>query len=375
MTRKILLVDDEPHVLEAYHRNLHRHFSMEFAQGADQAIQALEEHGPFAVVVSDMRMPGRSGVELLEEVRERFPEIIRIMLTGNADQQTAVDAVNRGAVFRFLNKPCTPQDLALSLEAGLRQFQLLAAERELLEQTLTGAVKVLTETASLREPVRFELARATRDLALAIAARLRLENAWMLEVATLLAPLGSLCPSPIADSMLHRDPFHPFTPEELELSAKLIEAIPRLEPAAHILRCLYLPFDGSDQLPGALLGEAIPLESRILFAALAYTAIFKKRHHAGVAVEELRRQGGWFDPVVLTVLAEQVAPCLAGKEVTVIPLLNLREGDELAQDLVLADGFRIFPAHTRIGRAHLLMIGDLGRLMELPQAVQVRSRT
>lgn len=375
MTEKILLVDDEPHVLEAYHRNLHRRFNLELAQGADSAILALEEHGPFAVVVSDMRMPGRSGVELLEEVRARFPEAIRIMLTGNADQQTAVDAVNRGSVFRFLNKPCSPQDLALSLEAGLRQFQLVAAERELLEETLTGAVKVLTEMASLKEPIRFELVSATRDLALAVAERLRLDSTWMLEVAILLAPLGSLCPRPVADSMVQRDPFHPFTGEELELSAKMIEAIPRLEPAAHILRCLPMHFDGSGPNPGSRFGEAIPLESRILFAALAFTAIHKQRHHAGVAMEELKRRSGWFDPVVLTTLAERVAPDLAAKNVTVTPLLNLREGDELAQDLVLADGFKVFPIHTRIGRAHLLMIGDLGRLMDLPKAIQVRSRS
>lgn len=374
MSRKILLVDDEPHVLEAYHRNLHRRFSLELAQGAESAIRALEEHGPYAVIVSDMRMPGRSGVELLEEVQERFPGVIRIMLTGNADQQTAVEAVNRGSVFRFLTKPCGPEELALTLEAGLRQFQLLAAERELLEQTLTGAVKVLTEVASLREPLRFDLVNTARDLALGVAHRLRLENPWILEVAALLAPLGSLCPKPIVESMLQRDPFHPFTGEELELSARLIEAIPRLEVAAHILRCLHLHFDGSGPGDGTRVGEAIPLESRILFAALAFAAIHHRRHHPGVAMEELRRKAAWFDPVVLTALAERVAPDLLGGDVTVVPLLNLREGDELAQDLALAQGFTVFPAGTRLGRAHLLMIGDLGRLMDLPQAVQVRSR-
>lgn len=373
MSDKILLVDDEPHVLEGFYRNLSRRFPLELAQGGPQAIQALEEHGPFAVIVSDMRMPGMSGLELLEDVRERFPQVIRIMLTGNADQQTAVDAVNRGSVFRFLNKPCGPADLALSIEAGLRQFQLLRAERELLEHTLTGAVKVLTEVVSLKEPVRYELATTARDLSLAIARRLRLDSLWLLEVAALLSPLGSLCPRPIAESVLQRDPFHPINQEELELGARMIETIPRLEPVARILRYLGKHYDGSGLPADDLQGEALPIESRILFATLAFAAVDRQRRHAGVALEELHRQSGWFDPVVLTALAEEVAPDRLPKGTTVVPVISLREGHVLGQDLVLSDGFKVFTTGTRIGRAHLLMLGDLGKLMDLPLAVQVRS--
>jgi len=105
MPNKVLLVDDETNVLQAYTRVLRRRFDLEVAQGGAEALESLARSGPFAVIVSDMRMPGMDGVELLAQVRERFPDTTRIMLTGNADQATAMAAVNLGAIFRFLTKP------------------------------------------------------------------------------------------------------------------------------------------------------------------------------------------------------------------------------------------------------------------------------
>jgi len=86
-----------------------------------------------------------------------------MMLTGNSDSKTAMDAVNDGRVFRFLTKPCPPPTLAPSLEAGLEQYRLLRAERELLENTLGGAVKVLTEILSLTDPATFDRSQKLKE--------------------------------------------------------------------------------------------------------------------------------------------------------------------------------------------------------------------
>ena len=77
--------------------------------------------GPFAVVVADMRMPGMDGVEFLQHVKEMSPDTVRIMLTGNADMQTAIDAVNKGNIFRFLTKPCPYETMTVAVNAGDRK--------------------------------------------------------------------------------------------------------------------------------------------------------------------------------------------------------------------------------------------------------------
>ena len=144
MKEKILIVDDEPHVLQGYKRALRKRFKIDTASAGTEALEKITKDGPYAIVVSDMRMPGMSGLELLTTLKESDPEIIRIMLTGNADQKTAVDAVNKGKVFKFLTKPCSSETMAETLDAGLEQYAQLQENREILEQSADD-IKILTE--------------------------------------------------------------------------------------------------------------------------------------------------------------------------------------------------------------------------------------
>src|SRR5262249_7877425 len=109
----------------------------------------------FAVVISDMRMPGMNGAELLGRVRTIAPDSIRMVLTGETDISSAMKAVNDGAIFRFLMKPCSEPVLRGAIEAGLRQYELQNVERNLLENTLNGSIKVLAEVLSLVNPAAF----------------------------------------------------------------------------------------------------------------------------------------------------------------------------------------------------------------------------
>ncbi len=130
MLGKILLVDDEPSVLLALKRQLHREFDTSMALSGDEGLALLEREGPFAVVVSDMRMPRMDGVQFLATAKERAPDSVRIMLTAASDQRTAIEAVNHGSIFRFLTKPCSPEALREALTAGIEQHQLITAEAE-----------------------------------------------------------------------------------------------------------------------------------------------------------------------------------------------------------------------------------------------------
>src|SRR5208282_1041000 len=152
VAEKILLVDDDNSILDGYRRSLSREFPMETAVGGQQALQMVAESGPYAVVVSDMRMPGMDGIQLLSKIKALSPDTIRVMLTGNADTDTAVNAINEGSIFRFLNKPCSKEVMAKTLTAALVQYRLVNAEKQLLEQTLSGSMQVLTEVLSLVNP-------------------------------------------------------------------------------------------------------------------------------------------------------------------------------------------------------------------------------
>src|SRR6266545_5472783 len=141
-SNRILFVDDDPNALAGFQRALKGQFEIEIAQGSQHGLNALATRPPYAVIVSDMRMPVMNGVKFLHRVQEVAPDTVRIMLTGNADLQTAIDAVNESSVFQFLCKPCPPGQLAKTLAAGVAHYELICRERELLEKTLQGSVKV-----------------------------------------------------------------------------------------------------------------------------------------------------------------------------------------------------------------------------------------
>src|SRR5579863_5417363 len=185
--KKILFVDDEPNVLAALERQFRKHFPVEIAVGPASGLMALRNWKDYSVVVADMRMPEMNGVEFLTKVRESAPEVVRVMLTGNADQATAIEAINQGNIFRFLNKPCAPDKMMEALTAGIRQHELITAERELLEGTLQGSIKVLTELLAMAEPKAFGQAEMLRDNMRQLAVALKLPETWDLEVAAMLS--------------------------------------------------------------------------------------------------------------------------------------------------------------------------------------------
>lgn len=147
MSSKVLLVDDEPRVLSAYRREFRNRFDLHTAEGGDAALEALAGCGPFAVVVSDMRMPGMDGAELLSRVSQCAPDTIRVMLTGCSDQQTAIEAINRGQVHQFHTKPCPGPDLAQSIESAIAQYQRQG-------QIVGGIEALLNECDELADALR-----------------------------------------------------------------------------------------------------------------------------------------------------------------------------------------------------------------------------
>ena len=379
MADKVLLVDDEENVLHGYHRVLRKQFPLEVAMGGLQAIQAMEQHGPFAVIVADMRMPGMTGLDVLREAAQLTPDTTRIMLTGNLDQKTAMDAVNQGQVFRFLTKPCSPETLAEVIQAGMKQHRLVVAEKELLEQTLMGSLQVLTDLLSNLDPESFGRGRMLRDRAVILARALRFEPEWDLETASLLLPIGriALPPEFLAKvkssasldlrerSLLDRVP---------ETGAQLLQNIPRLGPVAQIVRYHAKGYDGSGYPMDDVRGEDLPLGARILKVLNDFTTLELKRKSRKVALEEMALHAAHYDGRVLEALYAQFgtpAAAIPSPAEHSCPVAELREGMVLARNIHTRGGRPVLMAGLKLGAAHLLLLGDLVDILDLQEPVHV----
>lgn len=311
MAEKLLLVDDEPRVLAGYRRALRQQCRIETAESGAEALEMLSQGGPYAVVVSDMRMPGMDGIELLEQIKQRWPNTVRVMLTGNAEQQTAVDAVNRGDIFRFLNKPCSPELLAETLRAGIRQHQLLTSEKVLLQQTLRGAINALSEVLALVNPGAFGRTERLRQLVGALARQMTLKGSWQYETAAMLSQIGCvILPEEVPGKVTRGEPL---SEEEGQLfgmhpsvGADLIGKIPRLGRIASFIQYQEKHYDGSGWPTDPCTGEDIPIGARLLKLAMDYDQLALAGHDAQSAMQVLRQRGGWYDPKVLEALARHL---------------------------------------------------------------------
>ncbi len=154
MTNQILFVDDDRRALDGYKRLLRSVFEVETASSGMQGLAAIQVLGPFAVVVSDMRMTGMNGAEFLARVRELAPQTVRIVLTGYKDLDCAIEAVNDGQIFRYLNKPCDKDELVSTIRRGLAKYQSDAEDDELIKETrqrrMEAARDGLCETIPLK---------------------------------------------------------------------------------------------------------------------------------------------------------------------------------------------------------------------------------
>jgi response regulator RpfG family c-di-GMP phosphodiesterase len=379
---KILLVDDDPNILSAYTRTLRKQFQFETALGGAEGLAAIAACGPFAVILSDMRMPGMDGIEFLSRARDAAPDSVRIMLTGNADQQTAIDAVNRGNIFRFLTKPCGPEDLALSLEAGIKQYRLVTAERELVEGTLAGSIDLLVEMLAISSPLAFGLSQRLSPLAERVARVMDIPATWPISMAAVLSQIGILTLPVSVVARVRRG--ERVTAKELEtyerlpeISSSLVRRIPRMEEVADIILYSAKNFDGTGFPDQAVAGEQIPLGARILRVCLGYLEHLHQPRDSAAALETMAYEGTRYDPQVLVALTlalkvpdDHLAQADAGPHLVTHDLLE--EGMVLVDGVETQEGVLVYPALTRLGPSHLERLTNFARLMGLKEPFQVQ---
>jgi CheY-like chemotaxis protein len=348
---RVLCVDDEPDVLDGLRLHLRKRFNLVTETSGPRGLERLAREQAFQVVFSDMRMPGMDGAQFLSRVSELYPDTVRVMLTGGANLDSAIAAVNEGHVFRFLTKPCPPDQLLKTLDAAVEQYRLVTSERELLEKTLHGSVKVLTDVLALTNAVAFGRATRLRKNVSDICDELEVDSRWQIEVAAMVSQLGSVTlPEKTAEKLYVGETL---SPEEEKLVSRLpsivaglLGNIPRLEPVLDLLAGLAAEPER--------VGVKEDDESRrdlgveILRIARDYDVLESTGLSSQATLDTMRGRGDFYDASALAALSLRRGVEATRQEIREIPVGAIREGMVVASDvrtetgtLLVARGYEV----------------------------------
>ncbi|MEZ4425624.1 MAG: response regulator [Gemmatimonadota bacterium] len=335
----VLCVDDEPKVLEGIELNLRRKFRVLTATSGEEALEILAGEDSVAAILSDMRMPGMTGADLLARVRSERPEITRMLLTGQTDLDSAIRAVNEGQLFRFLTKPCPTEQLVTAFEGAVEYHQLQVAERELLESTLRGSVQALVDMLALANPEAFGRAVRVREMVRELCRDLGVGRSWFIEVAAMMSQIGSVALSPGTTAKMYHG--QSLTETELDEMARIpallraiIDDIPRLEPVAHVVEDFYRSvLDGiAPATPGG----------HMLRIAVDFDLLQARGIDEQEALDTMRGRT-LYDRDLLATFARARGAALARQEIRELPFSEVPIGAALAEDLRTRDGALVAP--------------------------------
>jgi len=342
----VLFVDDELNILKALQRLLRvEDMNVLCASRASEALELMEKH-PTQVVVTDQRMPEVSGVDFLARVREHYPDVVRMMLTGYTEMNVAVDAINRGEIYRLITKPWNDDELRATirqafdhadLKAEIKRLNQVTREQNFklqdMNRNLEGKVRDRTkQLAEKHQQLRTAYVQTIRALAEAVdakdaytrghservgvyASKIAREMSFAKDfiervyIAGLLHDVGKIG---VRDAVITKP--DRLTLEEYEeikqhpeIGAKILEPVDFLKDVAPCVRHHHEWYDGSNRgYPDQLRGEQIPLPSRIILVADTVEAMTSDRPYRtalpleAVVSEVDKYSGSQFDPQVTT---------------------------------------------------------------------------
>ncbi len=343
MTARILMVDDEPRVLDGFRRALNGRYALTVADSGSAALEkqaaALGAGAPFPVIVSDMMMPGMNGAAFLAAAREADPDVVALVLSGQADLESTIAAVNHAGLFGFLTKPCDSGTLGAALDRALAQYALVRAERELLERTVRGAVDVLADLVAAASPAAFTRTLRIRNLCTEVSADLGLQRDWRLPLAARLAQVGCLSIPQDVVGRAYRG--GRLTGEERALyrghpgaAQAMIGRIPRLEEVAQWVGGQ--PIDPADPVPAGASGPQL-----VFHLACAYVAAFESLADPVRAAEAVHRSGHYPAELLHSLARARHVLVRSVGVPRMVTVSQIRLGMELQQDVVTRTGMTL----------------------------------
>jgi len=354
---RVLFVDDEPQILEGIAENLRRGFEVLTATSGAAGLELLRSHHDVAVVVSDMRMPKMDGAAFLTQVRALAPDSIRVLLTGQTDLASTVTAVNQGRIFRFLTKPCSRDDLRMALDAAVEQYRLQRVERDLLEQTLRGSIKMLVDILALTNPTAFGRANRIKTRVLELAVQLGVDETWPLEIAALSSQLGYIVlPHELCEKLASGAPLDDdesiLVQRAPAMAAQLLANIPRLEPVRDILSRLTSPPARRPDATGT--AKLVGIGTHALKLALDVDDL----EVSSGTRDPLLPRPATYDPEVLEAYLAVRATRLASRHIREVAVTGLGVGMVLADDVRLANGTLLVTRGYEVTRSFIERVAN-----------------
>jgi response regulator RpfG family c-di-GMP phosphodiesterase len=379
VSERVLFVDDEPNVLDAIQRSLRKHIEIQTAPSGAEGLRLLQEAGPFALIVSDMRMPSMNGAQFLAKARELEPDTVRMILSGQADLPATIAAVNDGHIYRFLSKPCPPEQLLSAVEDGIRQHRLVTAEKVLLEQTLSGSVKMLIEILGWVSPAASSRASRLQRYVIELAAALALPDRWQWGLAAYVSQIGCVAlPKEIlskveaaqvlTDEERHLYESHP------EIAGKLLAAIPRLEEVAAIVTAQFGPLNCAGKPDDIGQWDVCSTGQLLLRTSCEFDRLIMGGATRESAADTLRTSNlGLPARIIRLLLSLKVTnPRHIVREVC---LRDLALGMILDEDLVSPKGIRLVPVGQEVTRTLIVRLTSIADGVGVAEPFRVRVST
>jgi FixJ family two-component response regulator len=355
----VLLVDDEPAVLEAFQLTQRRHYDARVARSGHAGLKLLRGEPGISVVISDMRMPEMDGASFLRAVREEAPDVVRLLLTGHADIEAAASAVNEGRIFRFLTKPCAPDEMTTAIAAAVEMHRTLTAERVLLQKTLIGAVKAVTNVLGLTNPMALGRTVRIRDRVRLAAESISCDDRWHLELAAMCSQLAAAAlPDDLIYKLYHGESLSAAERraliESMHAINRSLAEVPRLEPVTDILDELTRLIGGHERVEYE--GARTSPNARLLHAIIDLESLEAGGQSFRQALAQLEKRAAVYGEDTLLALSS-LAPGSGDAGSARCATGSLEDGMVLAEDLRTADGLLLLPRGfeiTQSSREHIV---------------------
>lgn len=364
MSGKTLMVEGSANPLGSIPQALSKRFNLEAVVGLEDALKAVRQNGPYAVILTDLKMPKRDGLAFLSAVAAAQPETVGILMVSNAEALQAQAALAENQIFRYVLKPASVDTLARHLDAGLSQYKLQTAEQSFLQDTLHGAIQALTDVLSLANPAAFGRALRIQGLVHRLSKAILIPQFWEVDMAAMLSHIGCVSlPKAVLEKLgAGKD----LAPDERKLfdshptiGAGLLSNIPRMGLVAEIIQKQHARFDA---VP--------PFGAQVLKVVLDYDTLANRGQNSGAILARMRATKGIYDPELLEAF-EATIPVDTGYVRRRVSMRELKANMILEENIVSVDGMLLLAKDAELNESNIYRLIESTHSFEIVEPVSV----
>ena len=380
----ILVVDDVPENLQLLFRMLKENgYKARPVASGRLALDAARQTPPDLILL-DINMPEMNGYDVCAEIKadELLKDIPVIFISALHESMDKVKAFGMGGV-DYITKPFQAEEVEARVKTHLELYRQKQVERDLLDKTLHGSVKLLTEILAATDPISFGRARKMRDAMAPLAAALALGSAWEYELAAMLSSIGAVTIPPTVMRRVHQGQLlneveGPLVARIPEIGHELLSNIPRLESVAAMVLYQNKDFDGAGFPKDSISGKEIPFGGRLLRILTDLVDFQERLGSQAAAFSKMQRLAGRYDHELFSA----ITACLEAKgSPTAAPVLTehkevavgqLKPGDIIHFDVMATSGAMIVPAGTVISPMLLRKLQNFAEVGGIAEPVKIK---